>query len=199
MNTAALVLAAGLSTRMGRNKLLIDIEGTSLIERVVDTALAARVGAVAVVLGHDVDQVRGRLGNRDVLLVLNPDYAGGLSTSLKAGIAALGTGWDSVLVCLGDMPDIGPDLLNRLIEAYDPARHREIVVPVRHGRRGNPVLWGGHFLPELATLTGDRGAKHLIGQYSDCVVEIECDDDAPLVDLDDQEALAAWRARRLSR
>jgi len=73
------------------------------------------------------------------------------------------------------------------------------VVPVRHGKHGNPVLWGGRFLPELETLTGDRGAKHLIGLHSEFIVEIECDDDAPLVDLDDEAALAAWRAGRLSR
>jgi molybdenum cofactor cytidylyltransferase len=193
---AALVLAAGRASRMGENKLLIEAEGKSLVERAVDAALGSRAADVLVVLGHEAAAVRRRLGDRSVEFVENPDYAEGLSTSLRAGVAALGADCDGILVCLADMPDVGPGLLDRMIAAYAPVEGREIVVPTRAGRRGNPVLWGRRFLPALLETSGDTGARHLIGENAEFVAEIPCEDDSVLTDLDTQEALAAWRAAR---
>ncbi|HVJ53232.1 MAG TPA: molybdopterin-binding/glycosyltransferase family 2 protein [Aliidongia sp.] len=192
---AAIVLAAGQSSRMGRNKLLIEIDGASMVERAVDAALASAASPVIVVLGHQADSVRARLAGRKVVLVKNPDYAQGLSTSLKRGLAAVPDEADGIVVCLADMPGIGQRLIDRLIAAFNPLEGREIIVPSRDGKRGNPVLWGSRFLPELATVSGDTGAKHLLGAYPEYLVEIVAEDDGVLTDLDTPEALAAWRAR----
>jgi molybdenum cofactor cytidylyltransferase len=189
---AAIVLAAGQSRRMGRNKLLIEIDGSAMVVRAVDAALASAAGPVIVVLGHQADAVRGLLAGRDVVLVENPDFAQGLSTSLKRGLAAVPATADGAVVCLADMPGIGRQLIDRLIAGFNPVEGREIILPTRNGKRGNPVLWGRRFFPELTSVTGDTGAKHLIGAYPEYLIEIEASDDAVLTDLDTPEALAAW-------
>jgi molybdenum cofactor cytidylyltransferase len=191
---AAVVLAAGQSSRMGRNKLLIDIDGATMVERAVDAALAAQAAPVIVVLGHQAGDVAARLGGRPIVTVENPDYAQGLSTSLKRGLAAVPEAADGAIICLADMPGIGRQLIDRLISGFNPLEGREIILPVRNGKRGNPVLWSRRFFPELQMIAGDTGARHLIGAYPEYVTEIEAADDAVLIDLDTPEALAAWRA-----
>ena len=125
----------------------------------------------------------------------NPDFAQGLSTSLKRGIAALPADLDGVLVCLGDMPLISGRHLDRLIAAFNPLEGRAIVVPTRRGKRGNPVLWSTRFFPEMSALAGDVGARHLIGEHAELVAEVEMDDDAIFVDIDTPEALEALREK----
>jgi molybdenum cofactor cytidylyltransferase len=190
---AAIVLAAGQSRRMGRNKLLIELDGAALVERAVDAALASAADPVIVVLGHQAAEIAARLGDRRIVTVVNPDYAQGLSTSLKRGLAAVPETADGAVVCLADMPGIGRELIDRLIAAFNPVEGREIIVPVHQGKRGNPVLWSRRFFPELQTVTGDTGAKHIVGAYPEYLTEIEASDDGVLIDLDTPEALAAWR------
>jgi len=191
---AAIVLAAGQSRRMGRNKLLIELDGATLVERAVDAALASQAAPVIVVLGHQATEIAARLAGRPVVLVENPDYAQGLSTSLKRGLAALPETADGAVICLADMPGIGRQLIDRLIAGFSPVEGREIILPIRNGKRGNPVLWSRRFFPELQSVSGDTGAKHVIGAYPEYVTEIEAPDDGVLIDLDTPEALAAWRA-----
>ena len=123
----------------------------------------------------------------------NPAFAEGLSSSLKAGLAALPEDIDGVIVCLGDMPLVAGRDLDRLIAAFNPLEGRAIVVPVRRGKRGNPVLWAKRFIPEMAELAGDVGAKHLIGEHAELVCEVEMDSDGVLVDIDTPDALAGLR------
>ncbi|HEY0836513.1 MAG TPA: molybdopterin-binding/glycosyltransferase family 2 protein, partial [Azospirillum sp.] len=118
---AALVLAAGRSTRMGGpNKLLADLDGRALVARTVDAALASRARPVIVVTGHQRDEVTAALAGRPVQFVHNPDFAEGLSTSLRAGLAAVPADADGALVCLGDMPEVSGVVIDRLIAAYNP-------------------------------------------------------------------------------
>ena len=98
---------------------------------------------------------------------------------------------DAALVCLGDMPKIRSSLLDRLIQAFNPVEGRAICVPTWDGKRGNPVLWGCQFFQEMAALTGDVGAKHLMTEHPELVVEVAAEDDAILADVDTPEALAA--------
>ena len=91
------------------------------------------------------------------------------------------------------MPLVTPQLIDGLIAAFDPARGRAIVVPVRHGRSGNPVLWARRFFPEMLALEGDTGAKLLLAAHLDLIYEMEADDDGPLIDIDTSEALAAYK------
>src|SRR4029077_8604145 len=125
----------------------------------------------------------------------NPAYASGMASSLKAGLSALPPDIDGVLVCLGDMPRIEPAVLDRLIAAFNPLEGRAICVPVWQGKRGNPVLWAKTFFPEMGSLAGDVGARHLIGQYAELVAEVPMPDDGVLLDIDTPEALLRYRQR----
>lgn len=186
---AALVLAAGQSRRMGPvNKLLAEIDGKPMVARVVEIIRQSKAGPITVVTGHEAERVKAALPV-ELTFVHNADFAGGLSTSLKAGIAALPEDIDGVLVCLGDMPRIDAAMLDRLIAAFDPIEGREICVPTHNGKRGNPVLWGKRFLAEMARLAGDVGARHLIGEHADQVVEVEMAEDGVLIDIDTPDAL----------
>jgi molybdenum cofactor cytidylyltransferase len=192
---AALVLAAGRSTRMGGpNKLLAEIGGKPLVRFVAEQALASRAAPVVVVTGHERTKVEAALSGLRVRFVHNPDYAAGLSTSLKAGLAALPSEADGAIVCLGDMPQVTAGLIDRMLEAFDPARGALVVVPTIEGKRGNPVVWSRRFFPDLMALEGDVGARHLIGTHADAVAEVPVEDSAALTDVDTPDALLAVKA-----
>jgi molybdenum cofactor cytidylyltransferase len=192
---AGLVLAAGRSTRMGGpNKLLAEIGGKPLVRIAAEQALASRARPVVVVTGHQRDQVEAALKGLSVKLVHNPDFAEGLSTSLKAGIAALPADVDGAIVCLGDMPQVDAALIDRLVGAFDPEKGALVVVPTIAGKRGNPVVWSRRFFGDLARLDGDVGARHLIGSYPEAVVEVPLTGHAALVDVDTPDALRAVKA-----
>src|SRR5215470_10074741 len=193
--TAAIMLAAGRSTRMGGpNKLLASIAGKPLVRIAVEQALASRAEPVIVVTGHERSRVEAALSDLNVRLVHNPDYAQGLSTSLKAGLGAVPDNVDSAIVCLGDMPQVTTALIDRLMATFDPKGNAHVVVPTIGGKRGNPVVWSRQFFPELMRLDGDVGARHLIGANADVVVEVSVEDTGVLIDVDTPEALVAVRA-----
>ena len=192
---AAVVLAAGRSTRMGGpNKLLADIAHRPLVRIAAEEALASRAKPVIVVTGHQREQVETALAGLPVQLVHNPDFADGLGTSVKAGIAAVPADVDGAIVCLGDMPQVDAGLIDRLIAAFDPDQGALVVMPTFEGKRGNPVLWSRRFFPDLMAIEGDVGARYLIGRYSEAVVEVPLEGKAALVDVDTPEALVGVRA-----
>jgi molybdenum cofactor cytidylyltransferase len=186
----AVVLAAGQSRRAGGiNKLLAEIDGVPILGRVLDAVAASGAGPVVVVTGHQADRVRAACAGRDVSFAHNPDYADGLSTSLRTGVAALPGGLDGAIVCLGDMPRVSARHIDRLVAAFNPLEGRAICVPTAGGKRGNPVLWAARFFPDMQEIAGDVGARHLIGIHEDVVAEVPVDDDGVLLDLDTPEAL----------
>jgi molybdenum cofactor cytidylyltransferase len=194
---AAVVLAAGQSRRMGANKLTMTLEGKPVVGHVMATIEASRLAAAIVVLGHEAENVRAALAPAAAKFVVNHDFQAGLATSLKAGIAALPPDIDGAMIFLGDMPDIDPALVDRMIDAFDPACMRAIVVPRRNGRQGHPVLWGRGFFPILLQEThGDSGAKHLMTRYADWMVEIEADDESVFTDLDTPDAFGQRKKAR---
>ncbi len=189
----ALVLAAGQSRRMGGpNKLLLEVGGKPMVRHVVEAALASRAQPVVVVVGHQQHEVRQALRGLKVRFAQNIDFAQGLSTSLKAGLAALSPDAAGAVVCLGDMPRVSTALIDALVAAFDPVEGRSIVVPTWHGKRGNPVLWGRAYFAEMQNVAGDVGARHLIGEHGGAVVEVEAESDGTLIDIDTPEALAAY-------
>ena len=193
-NVTAIVLAAGRSTRMGGpNKLLAEIDGKKLVRIVAEQALASKATDVIVVTGHQADLVEQALAGLNVKFVRNPDFAGGLASSVKAGIAAVPDNADGAVVCLGDMPLISAKLIDRLIETFAPDRGHLIAVPVSDGRRGNPVLWSRRFFRELMTLDGDVGARHLIAKHAEAVAEVPVDGQSAFLDIDTPQALEAAR------
>jgi molybdenum cofactor cytidylyltransferase len=173
----------------GPNKLLADLNGKPLVRIVAEQALASRAARTIVVTGHQAGEVEAALHGLDLTFVHNLDFTQGIASSVKAGIAALGEDADGAIVCLGDMPLIDADLIDRMITAFDPDRGALIVVPVAEGRRGNPVLWSRRFFAELMTLGGDVGARHLIAKHGEAVTKVPVEGQAAFLDIDTPQAL----------
>jgi molybdenum cofactor cytidylyltransferase len=194
---AAVVLAAGRSTRMGGpNKLLAELGGKPMVRIVTEQVLGSKASSVTVVTGHQAAEVEKALAGLKVKFVRNPDFAAGLASSVRTGIAAVPETADGAVVCLGDMPLIDAKLIDRLIEALEPDRGHLIAVPVSDNRRGNPVLWSRRFFRELMTLDGDIGARNLIARHVEAVVEVAVEGHGAFLDIDTPEALAAARQTR---
>lgn len=159
---AGLVLAAGMSTRMGAPKQLLKIDGRPLIERVVREALDSALDRVFLILGHRSAEVRktlGRLlGHPRLEVVENPRYTGGISTSIVAGLSRAEEAYGHVMILLGDMPRIGARLINHLIDSYLYSGSSLGAVSVK-GRRSHPVIFSRRHYPELHALEGDTGAR----------------------------------------
>ena len=189
---AAVVLAAGQSRRMGpANKLLAEVDGAAMLQRALAAARASQAASVLVVTGHERDRIEAAV---DAPTVHNPDYADGLSTSLAAGIAALPEDIDGAVVLLADMPFVSAAHIDRLIAAFNPLEGRSICVPTFNGKRGNPVLWGRELFADMRGVSGDVGAKHLIGANGDLLVEVPMPDAGVLRDVDTPASLANARS-----
>ncbi|MGL4728461.1 MAG: NTP transferase domain-containing protein [Bosea sp. (in: a-proteobacteria)] len=193
---AALVLAAGRSSRMGEaNKLTLELRGKPLVRHVAEAALASQASPVLVVSGHEASKVEAALDGLDVRFIHNPDYASGMASSVKAGLVALPDEAQGAVVLLGDMPNVTPAIIDRLIGAWTP--DVTAVVPTLLGQRGNPVLLGRGLFADMMTLSGDQGARRLLDAASetapDSVVELALDDPAIALDIDTPEALKAAR------
>lgn len=191
---AAVVLAAGRSTRMGSNKLLEMVAGKPVVRHVVEAAMASRAGPVTVVIGHEAGRVAVALAGLDVYFVENPDYVSGMASSLRVGISAVPDTSAGALVLLGDMPQVRPEIINRLVDSFAGTTAAKAVAPVAAGRRANPVLISRALFEAVSGLSGDVGAKPLLETAGSDVLEVPVDDDGVLVDVDTPEALAAVRA-----
>jgi molybdenum cofactor cytidylyltransferase len=185
---AGIILAAGRSSRMGRNKLLLELDGKPILVHAIDHALAAGLSEIVVVTGHQASKVKQVLGDRPVKIIEAREHRLGMSASLKAGLRALSPKAEAALVMLGDMPQVSPALLRRLIGAYNPTEGRSIVLPTVAGKRGNPVLFDRRYFAEMLALEGDVGARHLIGEHDDQVAEVAVEDTGVFTDVDTPEA-----------
>ena len=183
---AAVVLAAGASSRMGRPKQLLDWDGRPLVRAAAEVALAARLDPLLVVIGGAQAQVADALVGLPVRTIVNPDYAAGQSTSLRAGIAALGQDADAVMVLLGDQPFVTVAIVERLVAEWR-ASGAVIVAPTYAGERGNPVLFDRSMFPELLSIQGDQGARAVLAADRARVRLVAFDDPRPLTDIDTPE------------
>lgn len=188
---AAVILAAGRSSRMGSPKLLELLEGKPLVRWAAEAALASAARPVVVVTGHRAEEVSAALADLPVQLVHNPDYAQGMATSLRAGVSRVEHA-DAAVICLGDMPRVTAAHLDRILAAFDPAS-APIVVPTHERKRGNPVLWARRFFPEIEDLRGDVGARALLERHADAVHLLAIDEPGVLLDVDTPEALQRLR------
>jgi molybdenum cofactor cytidylyltransferase len=187
---AAIVLAAGQGTRFGQMpKMLAQLDGKPLVRHAVEAALGSSVNAVIVVVGHREAEVRQALGGLPVTLAPNPDYADGLSTSLRAGFAMRPEEAEACVIMLGDMPRVTSSLVDGLVSAWREAGRPAAALPVQNGRRGNPVLLSVALAGEIAELTGDVGAGPLLQARQD-VLEWAVEDPAVALDVDTPDALA---------
>jgi molybdenum cofactor cytidylyltransferase len=190
---AGVILAAGRSARMApRNKLLEEIGGRPVVVRVAEIALASAARPIVVVTGFEAERIAAALRCLDLTCVHNPDFTAGLSTSLRAGLAALPAKSDGALILLGDMPFVEPRDLAALIAAFAAKGPNSICVPVRHCRLGNPVLWGRTYFSEMMRLSGDAGAKRLLELRRERVTEVEAVSDGIFADVDASSDLARF-------
>lgn len=194
---AAIVLAAGRSSRMGeQHKLLAQIGGTSLVLRVVDAVLTSNFVSTSVVVGHRAQDLENALRGKDVAIVSSPHYERGLAESLKAGLSSLPIDIDGVMILLADMPFVTGEHISALVEEFNRARGIKVVVPVWQGRRGNPVIWPARYIPKMMTLRGDEGARSTLQACAESdVVRVTMPSDAVVIDVDTPAQLDAAQAR----
>jgi molybdenum cofactor cytidylyltransferase len=190
----AIILAAGKSSRMRSNKMLADFHDQPMLRATFTSIAASSVDEIIVVLGHEHDKVSKALSGLNARLVINPDFGKGLATSLAVGVREAAAA-DAVLVCLGDMPLVSSDLIDRLIAAFNANESRNIIVPIYNGQRGNPILWGRAYFERLNSLSGDHGARGLVDEFNFDTVEIEAATDEVLKDADTPVELANLRLR----
>jgi molybdenum cofactor cytidylyltransferase len=186
---AAILLAAGKSARMGSNKMLADFNGKPMVRATAEQILKSSIDELVTVTGNQSAEVEQALSGLKLRTVHNEHFAEGLSTSLRCGLESVAENADAVIIFLGDMPLIEPQLIDRLIAAFNPVEHRTIIVPTHKDQLGNPVLWGKEHFMRLMALEGDRGARALIDRFKSDAVEIESASDSILRDADTPEQL----------
>jgi molybdenum cofactor cytidylyltransferase len=202
LQTAAIILAAGSSSRLGggRHKLLLPLHDRPVLAHVLDAVLASQARPVVLVLGHQPEQVRTHLAayttHPDLNVVENPDYLQGMSTSLRLGIQTLqvhgytkspGESVDSVLVLLGDQPLITVQHIDALIATYKTTGKR-IIAPTYEGKRGNPILFDASLFPELLEVTGDEGGRSVLERHREEIATVEMGNPLANIDVDTWEA-----------
>jgi molybdenum cofactor cytidylyltransferase len=186
----AILLAAGRSTRMGGpNKLLARFGGEPLVRRVAKAVLESKANSATVVTGHQAARVVEAVAGLDLKIARNPDFASGLASSLKAGIAALPENAAGALIVLGDMPEISQHDLDRLISTFVASGGEQVVRASHNGKRGNPVILPRSLFPDVARLEGDVGARHVVESGLVGVIDVEIGKGAA-VDVDTAEAMA---------
>lgn len=193
-DVAGVLLAAGMSTRMGRNKLFLPLDGGAVLDRAVAAALGAGLEPLIVVVGHEADRVAAAVSGTRVRIVRNPDYARGMSTSLAAGVAAVPDGAAAAVVLLADMPLVDAAMIQTLV-----ARWREAGTPLAVSRYGDvvapPIVYGAALFAELRALDGDGCGKAVIKRHRGEEVAVDWPP-ARLTDLDVPEDLARLAALR---
>ncbi len=210
--TAAIILAAGSSSRMsrGQHKLLLPLGGRPVLTHVIETALASQARPIILVLGHQATQVRSLIAasfkDQNLYIRENPNYREGMSTSLHVGLQALTTIKDnnyltadvsnSTVILLGDQPLLTASIIDTLI-ATRQATGKSIIVPLYNGKRGNPVLFDARFFPELMEVTGDEGGRSVIIHHPQDIATVEQGEATASYDIDTWEAyqqvVAEWQ------
>ncbi|SVD17278.1 uncharacterized protein METZ01_LOCUS370132 [marine metagenome] len=187
MKIAGIILAAGGSVRMGdQNKLLETIHGTPMIKKVVQSALNSNLETVYIIVGHEAELIRQCISDELVHWVENPAWSSGMASSIRYGIKALKNNYDGAMILLGDMPFIEYKTIDEMVDLY---HDRGIIVPVKDGKQGNPVLFSSTFFPDLRLLTGDKGAKRIIRENHDSVIHTTVLTDEIFHDLDTPEQM----------
>ncbi len=185
---AAVVLSAGESSRMGRPKALLPIEGETFIGRIVASLKQTQVGKIVVVLGHNSDLLAAAIRPLAVEILINPNYKLGQLSSLQVAVRNLlpDADCDGILVHLVDHPYIDASLVDRMIQQFYESK-KDIIVPRCHGKRGHPVLFSRALFGELLDAPMDQGAKAVVNAHGNETLEIDTDEKGITVDIDTPE------------
>ncbi|MEL7563620.1 MAG: molybdenum cofactor cytidylyltransferase [Dehalobacterium sp.] len=189
----ALVLAAGYSSRMKRNKMLLPFAGSTVIENTVQKFLQSQVDGVALVVGNEREKIQQVLASYPVRFIENPRFAQGMSSSVQEGIRILkeDAELEGIMIIPGDMPLIKKETINAILTEFNE-KSSPIIIPVHHGKRGHPVLFAKSLFPQLMNVSGDVGAREVVRKnYEQCCF-LEVDDQGILIDIDCPEEYARW-------
>jgi molybdenum cofactor cytidylyltransferase len=185
---SAILLAAGESKRMGRPKQLLEWQGKTLLRHVLENLINSTVDEIILVLGHEAEAIQKSLTAFQIKIVINLDYQQGMASSLRQGLLAMDPGSEAFLVLLADQPGIGPEIINQIIREFQRADPRRgIARPVYRGLQGHPVLIGIRYLHEALQLQGDVGARQILMNHPEDILEIEVDQEGILKDIDTPE------------
>jgi molybdenum cofactor cytidylyltransferase len=184
----AVVLSAGESSRMGRPKALLPIDGQTFIEKIVGALKKSSVAKVMVVLGHNADEMIQRIEHLPVEILVNPDYKLGQLSSLQVAVRRLERepDCDGMLVHLVDHPYVNTELVQTMIKRYEDTG-KLIVVPRYNGKRGHPVIFSRKLFSELLAAPVDQGAKAVVNAHRDDTLEIDTEAEGVTVDIDTPE------------
>ena len=184
----AVVLSAGESSRMGRPKALLPIDGQTFIERIVAALKQAKVGRIIVILGHNARELQSKISHLPVEILINTDYKLGQLSSLQLAVRYLqpDLDCDGMLVHLVDHPYLAPALVEEMIRRFYETKKR-IIVPKFHGKRGHPVIFSNALFGELLSAPMAEGAKAVVNAHRAETLEIDTQEEGIAVDIDTPE------------
>ena len=180
---SALLLAAGESKRMGRQKLLLPFGTSTIIEQTIDNLLNSRVDEIIVVVGYRAEELVTKIGRKPLKIAVNPHYQQGMSASIIAGLNLIDNNAKAVMIALADQPGISSKIIDKLIEEFRQD-NKGIAIPVYQGNRGHPVIFPIKYKSALLKLTGDVGGRGIIEKHRDDILEIPVDSKDINVDID---------------
>jgi len=182
---SAVILAAGESKRMGSPKLLMTWNDKTIIEETVDNYTGSAVNETIVVIGNKAQEIEKVLGERDVILVTNPRYTKGMSSSIITGVEFVNANARGIMLALADQPEVTSKTINKLIGTFSRL-DKGIIVPVYDGERGNPVIFDTKYKKELLALKGDKGGRDIVNLHPEDVSEVLADESVK-ADIDTPE------------
>lgn len=189
---AGVILAAGMSKRMGSAKQLLKLNGRYLLQWVVEAAVESDLRKIYLVLGHQHERILYKIHELvkipKIEILYNSNFEQGMSTSVKCGLCAAQSNYDGVMFLLGDQPFISPKMINHLLNKYSQS-DKQICVPVFRGRRGNPTIFGPSFFEQLQSTTGDMGGRRIILDQPEKVLYVAIDEAKTFFDIDSPEDL----------
>jgi molybdenum cofactor cytidylyltransferase len=185
---SAIVLAAGGSARFGGCKQLVRMSGKTLLDHVLDTLRTSTIHDVLVVLGAHADEIKRAVRFDRERIVMNPDHAGGISTSIHAALRALPDNTDAAMFVLADQPFVSAQTINTLAAEYERSK-ASLIVPTYKGARGNPVVAARSLFGEMMDINGDVGFRALFGKHAETIVKVPVDDVGIVTDIDTPQDL----------
>jgi molybdenum cofactor cytidylyltransferase len=184
---SVIILAAGKSTRMGKQKLRMQLGQRSILEHTVNNYLNSKVDEVIVVVGYEASEIKQLLEHKPVIIVHNPRYNDGIGTSISAGTQHIKKSAEMIVIALADQPYIRSDIINYLVDMHKDS-NKGITVPVYKGIRGNPAIFSSSYKKELVELQGDTGGKQVTDRHPDDVLEIDMEFEEVTMDIDTMDS-----------
>ena len=178
-----IVLAAGYSSRMGTQKLLLPFGKSSIISHITSQLLESKVTNIYVVVGHEPEQIAKELSGKPITIIHNPEYKTGMLSSVRAGIRDINKECDAILVTLGDQPSITANLINKMFHEFS-ITDKKIIVPAYNSRRGHPIIFSSIFKNEILTNYDDIGLRGLLRTHENDIYEMDVTDDSIISDMD---------------